>query len=101
RDKLARMARKIEAARLLCWRAAWLADEEQTNDVEASMAKAFAAGIAQEATGLAIGILGDAGGTAAGNLDKRYRALKARDSGEGRGRIRRMVIARRLLGLLR
>src|SRR5947207_2861207 len=64
REKLARMARKIEAGRLLCWRAAYLADLEQPNEIEAPMAKAFAAGIAQEATGLAVETLGAAGVTA-------------------------------------
>src|SRR5947207_11036126 len=63
RDKLARMARKIEAGRLLCWRAAYLADVEQPNEIEASMAKAFAAGKGQEATGLAGQIRGDGGAT--------------------------------------
>ena len=35
---------------MLCWRAAWMADMEQPNEVEASMAKAFCPAIAQEAT---------------------------------------------------
>jgi len=65
--KLARMARKIEVARLLCWRAATLADVEQPNQIEASMAKAFAPAAAQEVTSLALEILGEAGG-AAGSL---------------------------------
>jgi len=99
REKLARMARKIEAGRLLCWRAAWLADEQQANEVEASMAKAFAATIAQEATGLAVEVLGDAGVTADGYVEKLYRDVKAMDIVEGTGQIQRIVIARRLVGL--
>src|SRR5262245_19634455 len=99
REKLARMARKIEGGRLLCWRAAWLADEGQPNQVEASMAKAFAATIAQEATGLAVEILGDAGVTADGYVEKLYRDVKAMDIVEGTGQIQRIVIARRLVGL--
>ena len=99
REKLARMARKVEAGRLLCWRAAWLADEERPNEVEASMAKAFAAGIAQEVTGLAVEILGDAGVTADGYVEKLYRDVKAMDIVEGTGQIQRIVIARRLVGL--
>ena len=93
------MARKVEAARLLCWRAAWLADEEPPNEVEASMAKAFAAGIAQEATGSAIEILGDTGVTADGYVEKLYRDVKAMDIVEGTGQIQRVIIARRLVGL--
>ena len=42
RDRLERTRRKLRAARLLCWRAAWLADQQQPNMVEASMAKAHA-----------------------------------------------------------
>jgi len=99
REKLARMARKIEGGRLLCWRAAWLADEERPNEVEASMAKAFAAGIAQEATGLAVEILADTGVTADGYVEKLYRDVKAMDIVEGTGQIQRIVIARRLVGL--
>ena len=93
------MARKIEAGRLLCWRAAYLADVEQPNEVEASMAKAFAAGMAQEATGLAVEILGDAGVTRDAYVEKLYRDVKAMDIVEGTGQIQRLVIARRLVGL--
>ena len=101
REKLARMARKIEGGRLLCWRAAYLADVEQPNEIEASMAKAFAAGMAQEATGLAVEILGDAGVTADAYVEKLYRDVKAMDIVEGTGQIQRLVIARRLVGLPR
>jgi acyl-CoA dehydrogenase len=99
KEKLARMARKIEAGRLLCWRAADLADGERPNEVEASMAKAFAAGIAQEATGLAVEILGDAGVTSDGYVEKLYRDVKAMDIVEGTGQVQRIVMARRLVGL--
>jgi len=99
REKLARMGRKIETGRLLCWRAAWLADAEQPNEIEASMAKAFAAGMAQEATGLAVEILGDAGVTGDAYVEKLYRDVKAMDIVEGTGQIQRLVIARRLVGL--
>src|SRR3989454_839693 len=99
REKLARMARKIEAGPLLCWRAAGLAGPEQPHEIEASMAKAFAAGMAQEATGLAVEILGDAGVTADAYVEKLYRDVKAMDIVEGTGQIQRIVIARRLVGL--
>jgi len=99
REKLARMARKIEVGRLLCWRAADLADAERPNEVEASMAKAFAAGIAQEATGLAVEVLGDAGVTSDGYVEKLYRDVKAMDIVEGTGQLQRIVMARRLVGL--
>jgi acyl-CoA dehydrogenase len=97
-DKLARIARKIEAARLLCWRAATLADAEVPNQVEASMAKAFAPAVAQEATGLALEVLGDAGVLRDRYVEKLYRDVKAMDIVEGTGQVQRIVIARRLLG---
>ncbi|MBI2964355.1 MAG: acyl-CoA dehydrogenase family protein [Deltaproteobacteria bacterium] len=99
REKLARMARKIEVGRLLCWRAAWLADAEQPNEVEASMAKAFCPQIAQEATSLAVEILGDAGVASEHYVEKLYRDVKAMDIVEGTGQIQRIVMARRLVGL--
>ena len=99
REKLARMGRKIEAGRLLCWRAAWLADLEQPNEVEASMSKAFAPMIGQEAASLAVEILGDAGVTTDAYAEKLYRDVKAMDIVEGTGQIQRVVMARRLVGL--
>ena len=50
RDRLERAARKFRMARLVCLRAGWLADEQRPNIVEASMSKALAAKVAQEAT---------------------------------------------------
>lgn len=97
-ERLARMARKIEAARLLCWRAAALADAEQPNQIEASMAKAFAPAIAQEAASLAIEVMGEAGVRRDGYVEKLYRDVKAMDIVEGTGQIQRIVIARRLFG---
>jgi len=96
--KLARMARKIEIARLLCWRAATLADVEQPNQIEASMAKAFAPAAAQEVTSLALEILGEAGVRQDRHVEKLYRDVKAMDIVEGTGQIQRIVIARRLVG---
>ena len=52
RDRLERIRRKLCAARLLCWRAAWLADRQRPNVLEASMAKAVAPAAAFEATQL-------------------------------------------------
>src|SRR3989454_3686871 len=56
REKLARMARKIEAGRLLFWGGAYLADLEQPNEIEDSTAKAVAAGQARGGPGLPGGI---------------------------------------------
>ena len=95
---LARMARKIEVARLLCWRAATLADAERPNQVEASMAKAFAPAAAQEVASLALDVVGEAGVRQDHHVEKLYRDVKAMDIVEGTGQIQRIVIARRLIG---
>ena len=99
REKLARMARKIEVGRMLCWRAAWMADLEQANEVEASMAKAFCPAIAQEVASLAVESLGEAGVRDDHYVEKLYRDVKAMDIVEGTGQIQRLVMARRLVGL--
>lgn len=101
RDRLERTARKLQAARLLCWRAAWLADRRRPNVLEASMAKAVAPQAAFEATVLAMDLLGEAGGRGDHLIEKLFRDVKAMDIVEGTGQIQRILIARRLVGLPR
>ncbi|HSJ99494.1 MAG TPA: acyl-CoA dehydrogenase family protein, partial [Myxococcota bacterium] len=62
RDRLERTQRKLQAARLLCWRAAWLADQRRPNVLEASMAKAVAPTAAFEAAALGMELIGEEGG---------------------------------------
>jgi acyl-CoA dehydrogenase len=62
RDRLERGRRKLRVARLLCWRAAWLADRRQPNMVEASLCKAIAPSAALEIASAGMEILGDVGG---------------------------------------
>jgi len=97
RDRLERMERRLRAARLLCWRAAWMADEARANQVEASMAKAFAPAVALEATSLGMELLGEIGARGDHLLEKLHRDVKAMDIVEGTGQIQRLVIARQLL----
>lgn len=98
-EKLAWMERKITCGRLLCWRAAYLADTQQPNILEASMAKAYCPQIAQEATSLAMEILADAGATKDMLVEKWFRDVKAMDIVEGTGQIQRRIIARQMTGL--
>jgi acyl-CoA dehydrogenase len=98
RDRLARIARKLDAGRLLAWRAAWLADRQEPNVVEASMAKAFCATAAMDAAGLGLAVLGAAGCSSDYLIEKLLRDVKALDIVEGTGEIQRIVIARRLIG---
>jgi acyl-CoA dehydrogenase len=101
RDRLEAMARKLRMARLVCLRAGWLADRERPNITEASMAKALAAGVAQEATALGMELLGATGARGDHLIEKLYRDVKAMDIVEGTGQVQRVIIARSLVGLPR
>jgi len=101
RDRLERVRRRLRAARLLCWRAAWLADHRRPNVTEASMAKAFAPGVAFEAASLGMEILDVVGGRGDHLIEKLFRDVKAMDIVEGTGQIQRLLMARKLVGLPR
>jgi acyl-CoA dehydrogenase len=101
RDRLERMARRLRMARLVCLRAGHLADRERPNIVEASLAKAVAAEVAQEAAGLGLELTGLVAGRGDHLIEKLYRDAKAMDIVEGTGQIQRVIVARRLLGLPR
>ncbi|MBL4782379.1 MAG: acyl-CoA dehydrogenase family protein [Porticoccaceae bacterium] len=99
RDRLERVARKLRAARLLCLKAAWLADHQLPNIVEASMSKAVAPTAAFEATSLGMELLGTVGGRGDHLIEKLFRDVKAMDIVEGTGQIQRVVMARQLVDL--
>jgi acyl-CoA dehydrogenase len=101
RDRLERSRRKLRAARLLCWRAAWLADHQRPNMVEASLCKAVAPAVALEAASAGMEILGEVGGRGDHLVEKLFRDVKAMDIVEGTGQIQRIVMARHLVGLPR
>jgi acyl-CoA dehydrogenase len=101
RDRLERVRRRLRAARLLCWRAAWLADHARPNMVEASMSKAVAPAVALEAASLGMEILGETGGRGDHLVEKLFRDVKALDIVEGTGQIQRIVMARHLVNLPR
>jgi acyl-CoA dehydrogenase len=97
RDRLEHMARKLRMARLLCLKAGWLADEARPNILEASMCKAVAAQVAQEAAALGMELLGTIGGRGDHLIEKLYRDVKAMDIVEGTGQIQRLIMARQLV----
>ncbi len=101
RDRLEHAARKLRMARLICLRAGWLADRQQSNIVEASMSKAMAATAAQEAASLGLELIGSAGGRGDHLIEKLYRDAKAMDIVEGTGQIQRVIMARDLVQLPR
>ncbi len=98
-ERLARMARRLDAARMLVWRATYMADLAQPNAKEASMAKAAAGQAAIAACIDAIEICGAHGSLATEHalLEKWFRDIKVYDIFEGTGNIQRVVISKRLM----
>src|SRR5262249_32184029 len=94
---LADQARLVDAAPLMCWRAAWRADEGLPNAREASMAKAYAAKVAMKVCADAVQLLGAHGLERHRLVEKWYRDIKVFDIFEGTAQIQRVVIARRIL----
>ncbi|MBI4577477.1 MAG: acyl-CoA dehydrogenase family protein [Planctomycetes bacterium] len=96
-DRLATARRRLDAARLLCWRAAWRMDHHERNTVEASMAKVHAPAAALAATSAALDVCGLAG-VVDPRVERCYRDVKVFDIFEGTGEVQRIVLARRLFG---
>jgi acyl-CoA dehydrogenase len=95
---LADMAIGIDAARLLVWRAASLADQGMRNSREAAICKAFAADMAMRATTDAVQIYGGMGYTKWHPVEKLMRDAKVIQIYEGSAQIMRRIIAKDLLG---
>ena len=96
-DLLAENWRLLEAARLMTWRAAWMADDGIPNAAEASMCKAYAAQVGQKCVTDAMQICGAAGLLNDAFLEKWFRDMKVYDIFEGTGQIQRIVISKRIL----
>ncbi len=95
--KLADMATKIEAARLLVWQAAYLKDQKKDFVKAAAMAKLFASEIAQEVTTEAVQIHGGYGYVKEFHVERLMRDAKITQIYEGTTEIQKMVISRELL----
>ncbi len=96
-EKLRTAKRGLDTARLMCWKAAWLADMARPNTLQASMAKVVAPQAAMQACRLAMEVLGAAGIARDAGVEKLFRDVKAMDIVEGTGQIQRLVIARRIV----
>ena len=97
--KLADMATQVEAARLLVYQAAWLADQKNVRFTrEASMAKYFAGEVAVHVAAECVQIHGGYGFIKDYPAEKYYRDSKLCTIGEGTSEIQKLVIARQLLG---
>jgi acyl-CoA dehydrogenase len=94
---IADMATKIEAARLLCWQAAWMIDQGMRATLQSSYAKRFAADICMEVTTDAVQVFGGYGYMKEYPVEKLMRDAKLYQIYEGTSQIQRLVIARELL----
>jgi len=95
--KLADMASRIEASRLLTWRSAEMADKGMNVTKEAAMAKLFASETATYASHQAIQILGGMGYVSDMPAERHYRDARITEIYEGTSEIQRLVIAGRLM----
>src|SRR5687767_11296589 len=96
---IADMVTNIEAARLLCWQAAWMLDAGygRKATLYSSMAKRFAADMAMEVTTDAVQIFGGYGYIKEYPVEKLMRDAKLYQIYEGTSQIQRLVIARDVL----
>jgi alkylation response protein AidB-like acyl-CoA dehydrogenase len=95
--KLADMATKVDAARLLTMKAARLKDAGERSDLEAGMAKLFASETGKEVVEEAFRIHGGYGYSKEYEIERLYRDAPLLLIGEGTSEIQRMVIGKKLL----
>jgi len=88
---------RIEAARLLTYRAAYLKDRQRRMTLESAMAKLYASEIAVKAADDCVQIHGGYGFVKDYPAEKFFRDVKLMTIGEGTSEIQRLVIARQLL----
>ncbi len=94
--KLADMALKIELARTMVYKAAWLKDQGKPFTKEASMCKLFASEICMETTSQAVQIHGGNGYMKDYHVERYMRDAKLLEIGEGTSEVQRMIIAREI-----
>ncbi|XP_038213186.1 short-chain specific acyl-CoA dehydrogenase, mitochondrial isoform X2 [Zerene cesonia] len=91
--KIADMALRLESARLLTWRAAWLKDNKKPFTKEAAMAKLAASEAATFASHQCIQVLGGMGYVSDMPAERHYRDARITEIYEGTSEIQRLVIA--------
>lgn len=94
--KLADMAVKVEAARLMVYKAAWLYSNDKKCIKEASMAKLYAAEVVQSVTTEAVQVLGGYGYGVEYPVERYYRDAKLASLTEGTSEVQKIVISREL-----
>lgn len=98
--QLADMRTQIDAARLLVWRASWMASTgKKFESAEGSMSKLYASEVAKKVTAQAVQILGGNGFTREYPVERMHRDAAIYTIFEGTSEIQRLVIARTLSGM--
>jgi alkylation response protein AidB-like acyl-CoA dehydrogenase len=95
--KLADMATQVEAARLLCLKAAWQKDQGMDYTLAGSMAKLYASEIAQSVTSEAVQIHGGYGYVKEFHVERLMRDAKITQIYEGTSEVQKIVISRTIL----
>lgn len=95
--KLADMATQIEAARLMCLKAAWLKDNGQDYDMASAMAKLYASKVAMDTTVEAVQVHGGYGYVKEYHVERLMRDAKITQIYEGTSEVQKIVISRALL----
>ena len=100
-EKFMKLETLHEASKLTVFRAAWLADQGKSNNIESSVCKAHAGTAVRQITQGCIEILGPIGVSREHLLEKWMRDCRIIDIYEGTGQIQRLIIARGLFGYTR
>jgi len=98
--KLAEMATKIETARNMVYKAAWLLDNDMSDTRLTAMAKLYACHVAVEVADEALQLHGGYGYFDDYDIERFYRAAKVLEIYEGTKEVEKIIIARELLGKL-
>jgi len=97
RERLSEHAARVDAARLLTYRAAWLKDQGRRMTLESAMAKLYSSEIAVRASEDCVQMHGGYGFVKDYPAEKFFRDVKLVTIGEGTSEVQRLVIARQLL----
>ena len=96
-EMLADMATEINAARILCYWAATMADQGKRVRLEASYAKLFGSQVGMRAVDKAVQVLGGYGFISEFPVERMYRDMKGIEFGAGTTQIQKLIIARELM----
>ncbi len=95
--KLADMIAKIETAKLITYKAAWLKNMKKTNAMESAICKMYASEVATYVTKEAVQIFGGYGYICEYEVERMYRDAKITEIYEGTNEVQRIVISKMLL----